>query len=132
MFNTSPKRFGAAFCGFVACSTVAVMAGTYDRYGVSDKDVTEYNALAGKIRVCAMARTADPDPVHPSDNPQDLLHVAGLYGQCSDELVKRHASAGALRTNDLFLGFTCSVLGSSTGVAVNAQACTSRTTPAPQ
>jgi len=110
----------------IACGTLALGAGTYDRWGVSNEDVAAYTKAASAIQACTAARLADRNPMNPAAYPQNLMRVASLYGQCGDSLKKQHASDAVLRTNDLFLSFTCSVLGSATGVAVNAPACAAR------
>jgi len=92
-------------------------------YGVSDQDVVEYRIAGASISTCSAAHRSNPDPFHPVDYTQRLMHVASLYDECGKSLRKHHASAGVLHTNGVFLGFTCSALSASTGAAVIVPAC---------
>lgn len=123
-------RIAALKAGFsiviMAMCRTAAEAGVYDTWGVSSQDAAEYGKAAASIGSCSAAHSADPDPMHPTDNPQSLLHLASLYGECGDILKRQHSSAAILRTNGLFLSFKCSALAASTGSAVTSSACTSR------
>jgi len=97
--------------------------GRYASYGVSDQDVVEYRIAGASLSACSAAHRSNPDPFHPVDYTQRLMHVASLYDECGKSLRKHHASAGVLHTNGVFLGFTCSALSASTGTAVTVPAC---------
>ncbi len=125
-FRIVAQTFGMGMAIVVACGAGEAVAGTYDRFGVSDQDVALYEKAAASIPACAAAHVSDRDPLRPSGNPQYLMHLASLYGQCGDVLRKRHVSLGVTRTNDLFLTLKCSALDPATGGYVSAPACSVR------